>query len=235
MLSTLEANYCIQVLTTNLSEKSAVIGEARGSEFNQYQDVRVESRGRYLVFRVGDYKRYSDARRDVNAIKSFRRDAYVRKCDFIKSKALYIKNESQPEDNSFLSQRVATPQTVAPVRVRRREVPQKVSKPVQKRVSSKKEELKYDTTKYSDSLWGDCKKCFVPVYEEESEGAYADEAPQMTHTQKSVQKKRAKTKKDDTFWSNEIVVEESQPKVYKKKSKKKKVKNKFNIDEQFLP
>ena len=223
---TLEANYCIQVFTVNSSERNTILNEAKHDKYEPFNDVRVENRGRYLVFRIGDYSRYGDASRDIKDIRKINRDAYVRKCDFVKEKAIYIKDEERQE--------------ATPPRYKRQSLPQKrtvkvKAKAVQKKTYKKKEELKYTTN--SDSLWGDCKKCFVPIYEEESDIEYdvlkQKPTPRKTRKTSDEIEVKVQTKKptQESFWSDDIVVEESAPRVRPKP----KTRNKFNIDEQFLP
>lgn len=91
----LEANYCIQVLTANENEENFITKKASNRNYSEFNDVRVERRGHHLVFRIGDYKRYKDAKKDLLRIQKMASDAYVRKCDFVKEKAIFIANETQ--------------------------------------------------------------------------------------------------------------------------------------------
>lgn len=221
----IEANYCVQVLTANSSERNSILNEAKSDKYDSFDAVRIENRGRYLVFRIGDYSRYRDASRDIAEIKKINRDAYVRKCDFVREKAIYIKDENTQASQPYYKRQVASPKRE--LRAEPKAVPKKVYK--------KKEELKYTTT--SDSLWGDCKKCFVPIYEEESEIEYdiLKKKPTPKKVKKVDEEIEVKVYKSqptkESFWSDEIVVEESVPKIVPKS----KTRNKFNIDEQFLP
>lgn len=229
----LEANYCIQVLTTNESEKNSVISKASSEEYNKFNAVRVESRGRYLVFRIGDYSRYRDATQDIYELRKINKDAYIRKCDFVKEKALYIKDDLQEREE------IPSYYQTKPRAVQKTVKTQHHTQAQVKKLYKKKKELKYETVKTSDTLWGECKKCFVPVYEEESEEDYPElqsqEKPKHTVTKqkKSVIVRKEKPHTKDTFWSDETTVQESAPmKIEKPRPKPK---NKFNIDEQFLP
>lgn len=232
----LEANYCVQVLTANESERSSIVKRASSPDFAQFNDVRVESRGHYLVFRIGDYESYKDASRDISLIKEITSDAYVRKCDFVREKAVFIANESDAEVQESYYQREKV-QRESVVKSKPRVV--KVKK-APKREYKQKEELTYSYSDEKNSLWGDCKKCFIPVYEEEEEEIeYNLESPKVsTPTVKRERVKKVKVRvnkpelQEESFWAEDIpLVEESTPKV----KSVKKSRNKFNIDEQFLP
>jgi len=90
----LEANYCIQVKSTFPSEKDLLIREIKSDKYNIFSDVRIESRKPYLVFRIGNYKKYKDALNDIFKIRSLHNDAFIRKCDLLQDNILYIKNET---------------------------------------------------------------------------------------------------------------------------------------------
>ena len=70
-LSSLEANYCVQVATSNKSERNYILNEANNHVYNQFNDLRVEPRGDYYVLRIGDYEQYSDAQHNFDKIKRF--------------------------------------------------------------------------------------------------------------------------------------------------------------------
>lgn len=247
---TLEANYCIQVLTTNASDKNSIIREASNKYYNQFNDVRVESRGNYLVFRIGDYSQYNDARSDINAIRRFKKDAYVRKCDFIREQSIFIQNDRQDIQRTRVQERY-TPQPVQqrynpqPVQqryvpqsnVQERYAPQAITKqkvPTKKYI--KKEELTYEYINRDDSLWEDCKKCFVPVYKEEEDDTAYEPVKQKRVVQQRVPKKQEievrvqeSAPTQESFWAEESVKPKERY-IHKKTNT-----NKFNIDEQFLP
>lgn len=215
----LEANYCIQVLTANESERNSIIKKASSRNYAEFNDVRVESRGRYLVFRIGDYKRYKDARKDIIRIQEIASDAYVRKCDFVKEKAVFIANETQEEPFYQEPKQYRAPKN----RVRKPKVQN-----IQKKEYKKREELVPTYSGQENSLWGDCKKCFIPVYEEE-EDMYGlndiQEEPKKIQVKKTIPKQ-------ESFWAEDIpVVKTSTPTPKRRNS----TKNKFNIDERFLP
>jgi len=221
----LEAKYCIQVLTSNESEKGSIIAEAKNGNYNQFDDVRVEPRGRYLVLRVGDYKRYSDAKDDIRKIKRVQKGAYVRKCDFEQDNAIYMHNISQREGFYEQSQEVYTP----PVKTYEKRVSRKVkSVPAQKK---KKKELTYNYQSNDKSLWGECKKCFVPVYEEEDDSTYVEVQPKQ-RVSKSEYKKRKESENIEVKIPEKRVAKDS---FWENKKSSKKVKNRYDIDEKFLP
>ena len=93
----LEANYCIQVLTSNASKKNLnlLMNEAKSNKYNGFDTIRVESRGNYLTFRLGEYKDYKETFKDIFLVQKFHKDAYVRKCELLKEKVLYMKNDRQ--------------------------------------------------------------------------------------------------------------------------------------------
>jgi len=107
----LEANYCIQVLSTTKDGKDAIVGEASSSKYLNFEDVRVEKRGNYLVFRIGDYSTYSGAESDLKRVKNISKKAFVRKCDFIKSKSVYIQKN---HNNKRLKYKVKAPKKYTP-------------------------------------------------------------------------------------------------------------------------
>lgn len=220
----LEANYCIQVLTTNKSELNFVVNEAKSTKYNSFDSVRVESRGNYLVFRIGDYFRYGDARDDIADIRRIKKGAYIRKCDFSREKSLYVKNEIKQKEitNEIVYQE--------PILKKR-----KVVRKIPKKRYAKKEELTYSYKDSSSSLWGDCKKCFIPVYEEEEENTRYEEDARAV-------KKRVEQKREirmeiedpiptkESFWAKD-----THSQVKRENRIRNKKRNKFNIDEQFLP
>ena len=226
----LEANYCVQVLSADSSERNSIVEEAKSNKYSKFDSVRVESRGRYLVLRVGDYRRYKDAKSDIRALRRINREAYLRRCDFDEDKALYVRNGvSSRRDDYYEQERVP---------VERRYV-QKVEKKkkVPKKRYVKKEELTYSTS--NKSLWGSCKKCFIPVYEDESEDdtVYVEKpqivkrkAPYAQEHKEIEVRIQENTPVEDSFWIEEKTAQKMQ---YNKKYTKSV--NKFDIDEQFLP
>lgn len=227
----LEANYCIQVSTANESDRNTIINKARSEQYNKFNAVRVESRGRYLVFRIGDYLNYNDAQEDIYKLREINKEAYIRKCDFLKEKALYVKDDFD-KDEETPSYYNNEPEPIHKV-----VEPPRSSRPQVKEVYKKKKELTYTKVTNSDALWGDCKKCFVPVYEDDSEDDSPELPPKKYLENKPAKPKnvvvhiKEKTPPKDTFWRDETTKQESAP----IKIQKPKPKNKFNIDEKFLP
>jgi len=227
--ASLEANYCVQVVSADSSERNSIIDEAKSTKYNKFDKVRVESRGHYLVLRVGDYARYQDAKNDIRALRRINREAYLRRCDFDEDKAIYVKNAPMPRDEYYEEE--SAPQE--------RKYIQRVEKKkkVPKKRYVKKEELKYSSS--NKSLWGSCKKCFIPVYEDESENdtAYTEE-PQVVKVKPKYVKQHDEIEvrvketapAEDSFWVEEKPTQKS---VYKSRHTKRV--NKFGIDEQFLP
>ncbi len=215
----LEANYCIQVLTTNSSEQDSVVNIAASSSYNQFSDIRVETRGRYLVFRVGEYASYNEATQDVREIKKINKDAYIRKCDFEKDKAIYIKNEKL--DNSHSE------------RVFKKEL--KNTKPVyttpvkHKRSFKEKRELNYSQVA-EQNLWKDCQKCFIPMYEEENfqEIEVTPKKVIRVKENREIEVRMKNPVKEESFWAEDIT-ENDDALVRKSRT------NKYDINEQFLP
>jgi len=220
----LEAKYCIQVLTSNVSERNAIVGEARSGNYTQFEDVRVETRGRYLVFRIGDYKKYSDARDDIREVKRVQKSAYVRKCDFNQDKAIYVQNMSQRDEFYEQPKEVYTP----PKKTYVKRAPKKVKAPVVHK--KKKRELTYTYQANDKSLWGDCKKCFIPVYEEEDDSTYVEVQPKQRVAEVEYVEKR--NKKIEVKVPKKRVTKAS---FWEEEKPRKKVKNRYDIDEEFLP
>lgn len=234
----LEANYCVQVMSADSSERNSIVDEAKSDKYSNFDNVRVESRGRYLVLRVGDYKRYKDAKSDVRDLRRINREAYLRKCDFFQDQALFLRDKPQKRQDYYAEE-------VAPVeRTYVKKTPKK--KKVLKKRYVKKEELTYSQS--NKSLWGSCKKCFIPVYEEE--GGVDDEVADVVQEERPVQVKskytqrndeievrvKEKVPSEDSFWIEEKTLT---PKNYTKKYDSRKSypsdNNKFDINEQFLP
>jgi len=91
----LEANYCIQVMSATKDGKNVIVRKAASSKYSPFDDIRVEKRGSYLVFRIGDYRNYQDAKDDLLRIHNISRDAFIRKCDFVRSSAVYIRESTK--------------------------------------------------------------------------------------------------------------------------------------------
>ncbi len=244
----LQANYCIQVITTDTSMENFIIKRASSEEYSPFSDVRVERIGNYLVLRIGDYKSYRHASSVARQVQKTEPGAYVRKCNFTRANALYLHNNSQDDNNYYRNnnyrnnneqrQKYTTPSypsynkpepniNIIERRNTRRSTRRNIDTNRQNRYKKDKEELSYKHIDRDNSLWNDCKKCFIPVYEEEDDTQ-----------QKQPKQQRRQQVKTDTFWEEDIpdLHEDTiQQQTTPPKQKRKKPRNKFNIDEQFLP
>jgi len=247
-LSSLEANYCVQVATSNKSERNYILNEANNHVYNQFNDLRVEPRGDYYVLRIGDYEQYSDAQHNFDKIKRLDRDAYIRKCDFLKEQAIFIKNESK-------SQKVQEGNTRADyddklledtTKHYRNASQDKVSSTKNNR-SYKREDSHYESNADANSLWNDCKKCFVPLHTDEDEYTNKNnnqvEQEERIEPRKSVNttqrvKQRVEQKKvvqksenidEEIFWRDEIGVDEYRTSDTQQKREKKINDNEENL------
>ncbi|MBU1657631.1 hypothetical protein KKG72_01085 [bacterium] len=228
----LEADYCIQVSSMDESERNLILNEAKSEKYNQFSNIRVEGRGRYLVLRVGDYLNYSDAGADLAFVRKSVRDAFIRKCDFINEKTIYTRNTKinnnaykevvQPIYND-VSRQEASNQTY-------RDVSQEEEK-TQDKQYIKKRELSYTSQSVEKTLWEDCKKCFIPIYEEDDRQDVEKEPIKVVQNQAEIDNEievrvHEKQPEKNSFWAEEIA---------KSKSNNTDKQNKFNINEQFLP
>ena len=74
-------SYCIQlksmvnVNTDNLSDSTKSVVE-------NFDKARIEKRGKYYVFRVGEYSSSIEASKDFKNLNKTFKDAYVRRCDY---------------------------------------------------------------------------------------------------------------------------------------------------------
>ena len=236
----LQANYCIQVLTVDPNELHSIIAKASSRNYADFNDVRVESRGRYLVFRIGDYKRYQDARDDIARVRETARNAYIRKCDFIREQAVFIANNRQeapyyePSRQKAPHQEALTQYEQPRSRVRKPIVQNIQKKEKQRRGYKQREEL-ISPYRRDNSLWNDCKKCFVPVYGDEEDTDDVQSSDNMQQKPRKIQVKKHKPKqvsKQEPFWAEDVPVAKTPTPKPKRKNR---TKNKFHIDEQFLP
>jgi hypothetical protein len=95
----LEANYCVQVLSTPADTKDFIVNEAKSISYEPFSNVRVEQRGSYYVLRVGDYKRYQDGQKDAYKIRRFKRDAFLRRCTLDPEKVIYSRDQRSFKEN----------------------------------------------------------------------------------------------------------------------------------------
>ncbi len=110
----LEANYCIQVLTSKISEKNLnlLVEEANSDKYDGFGALRIESRQNYLAFRLGEYEDYKESLKDIVPIQKIHKNAYIRKCDFPNEKMLYMKDDRPIIEKSKLPILVKKPTKV---------------------------------------------------------------------------------------------------------------------------
>ncbi|MEA1918417.1 MAG: hypothetical protein U9N52_01150 [Campylobacterota bacterium] len=180
------ANQCIQVLTLDRFEPNRIPYKI-ASILQTFDDARVERRGSYLVLRVGDYATTSQALTQIDAVRAFYHDAYIRRCDIEPSKIIYPKSQ----DTSFREPMIPVTQAKA---IQQNDTPSKII-PIEKIVPQSTVHPQQNSL---NTLWQDCQKCFAPIYLEE------EEEPQIR--KKSIQEKaqpapiQPQQKSDNTFW-----------------------------------
>ncbi len=184
------ANYCIQAVTLDRFDENKISSRLSSILLN-FEDARIEERGSYLVLRVGDFNSYSQALADIQSVKRYYSDAYIRKCDFDTSRIIYPDNSTPVEKKSYTH--VKNPPSI-------RRAPKQ--KPIKRRAYK---QPKPQETYYSDTLWQDCQKCFAPIYLEEEESEPENHVTQevkKTKKPKVITKKKHQTtpKTDDDFW-----------------------------------
>ena len=84
------SNYCIQVTTIYDFNKYDIPRDIKNI-LDNFDKARIDKRNGRLVLRVGDYREYNDGIDDLDRIQEIYYDAYLRKCDYIKSKVIYEK------------------------------------------------------------------------------------------------------------------------------------------------
>jgi len=148
----LHAQHCIQVISGRDFEKNKLINEAKSLRGLQFPSVRVESRGKYLVLRFGQYTSYNSALHDLAVTKKIYHDAYIRRCEIQNDKLVFSPH---------------TFKKTKPVR-RKPKVQMEIHKKIEKKYTYK-HELNYSSKQEESSLWNDCQKCFSPMYQDEEE------------------------------------------------------------------
>jgi hypothetical protein len=93
-------------MSTTVNNKNEIVKQALNSRYMSFNNVRVEKRGNYLVFRIGDYRSYNQAKYDLQEINHITKNAYIRKCDFLQDSAIYIQ-----DTNSSLKHKNTIPVT----------------------------------------------------------------------------------------------------------------------------
>jgi hypothetical protein len=148
----LHAQHCIQVISGRDFEKNNLINEAKFLQDLQFSSVRIESRGKYLVLRFGQYTNYNSALHDLAITKKTYHDAYIRRCEIQNDKLVF---PLQALKKASVTKQEPNVRSV-------------VQKNVEKKYSYK-HELNYNTQQRETSLWSDCQKCFSPMYQDEEE------------------------------------------------------------------
>lgn len=179
----LEANYCVQVLSTPADTKDFIVNEAKSISYEPFSNVRVEQRGSYYVLRVGDYKRYQDGQKDAYKIRRFKRDAFLRRCTLDPEKVIYSRDQ-----RSFKENIIQDIQEDITFEEPMQEEPIEKSTPSKKPIVHYKKatELRYPQESKQTTVWEECKRCFAPVYEDEDaeDSAYEEKYQQKAYTQK---------------------------------------------------
>jgi len=103
-ITTLEAKYCIQVLSVDSKLSNVAIKEAQKDLYKNYNDVRVEERSPYSVLRVGNYNRYKDAVKKIVHIRKIHNDAYIRECKLDYDKIIYSLNLQPKRDENLTAE-----------------------------------------------------------------------------------------------------------------------------------
>jgi len=175
------SNYCIQVAEVyHFNEYN--IPSRMQSVIEDFDKARIDKRGRHYILRVGDYRSYSKAKKILRKIKARRfRDAFVRRCDYIKSKIAYpkIEQEENYQENSFTPIAeipVIKPPKKQPLPVREKTIvtPVEEKNPIQRDpfadfedTTPKGSEYK-GAQKYSYDFWKECKRCYAPLEDEKN-------------------------------------------------------------------
>ena len=150
-----KSNYCIQVAEIYRFDENNIAPYIQ-RVIDNFDKARIDKRGKHLILRVGDYKKYSSALKDLKKVKSHRfRDAFIRRCDYIESKIVYpkIKEDKIIEENTIEEPLVEEKPKLVPKE-------QKVLENINIKDSKKIKKYGYD-------FWQECKKCFAPMENEE--------------------------------------------------------------------
>ncbi len=251
----LEANYCVQVSTADRGGQDFIVSEAKSINYDKFANVRVEQRGNYFVFRVGDFQSYEEAQVYNKEIKNFAKGSYVRKCDLEKDKVVFSKNDEN-SDSSLRDERENFSADEYNVKKNSSEVysnkkpentynrnnevseksnyqeERKETPVVVKKKYIDKSELVYSSKNNEKSLWDECKKCFAPMYEEEKEYEYekpVTSKPQEHSIQRSQEievRVQEKQPTQKSFWTEDT--QENKKSHFNTKSK-------YNINDEYLP
>jgi len=163
------ANQCIQALTLDRFEPNRIPYKV-ASILQNFDHARIERRGSYLVLRVGDYATTSQALTEIDAIRAFYHDAYIRRCDIENSKIIYPKTEETYFTKSIIP----------------------TTRPKERKQTAQPAQSNANT------LWHDCQKCFAPLYLEEEEEPQIQKKHIQKTAQPAPSQPQEKS--DDTFW-----------------------------------
>ena len=186
LVSSLSArsNYCIQVAEIYSFDENHIDPTVERI-INNFDKARIDRRGRHLILRVGDYKGYSEALRDLSKLKTPKfPDAFIRRCDYIESKIVYpkhnkkreqykveeIKQDDQLDFKEFpeiKEEKVEINTNKPEPKLEPKEEVIEVYETPKKPKESK--EYKYNKNgNYSYDFWQECKKCYAPLEDEQN-------------------------------------------------------------------
>jgi len=175
------SNYCIQVAEVYHFDEYNIPSRMQ-SVIEDFDKARIDKRGRHYILRVGDYKSYSKAKKVLRKIKARRfRDAFVRRCDYIKSKIAYpkIDQEENYKESSYTPVKQALVQK-APKKQPLPIIEKPIEKSVEGEISGQKDPFAaFEDTqtngyeykgeqKYSYDFWKECKRCYAPLEDEKN-------------------------------------------------------------------
>ena len=172
------AEHCIQVTGVNRFNPEH-IKPAYAEIFENFDKARIDKRGRRLVLRVGSYKNASSAKRDLRKIRRRYRSAFIRRCDYDASTAIYPVFEDKVEE--MPRKKVAEVEIVDNLEdelvmdIPQEDVVEMIDEPVEEIASvpaqSKEPAKPFKYTKqkkYNYEFWQECQKCFAPISNEAS-------------------------------------------------------------------
>ncbi|MEA3228480.1 MAG: hypothetical protein U9P38_05330, partial [Campylobacterota bacterium] len=228
-----DSKFCIQVTQADDFNKNN-IKPAVARILKKFDKARIDMRSGRLVLRVGNYNRYAHALKDLKDIQESYFDAYIRRCDYIRSKVIYPKSSKRDIQPRKLQSQIKkvqrqTSPTPKPKSKRRLVVingrVQIVddSKPVgsqpykrqsfqEKKIAPKaKESFIYNKqNRYNSDLHQDCNRCYAtsssqPKKNTTHTDATHQERRDLLYPQKEIAKKSEKKEKS---WLPEIFQKE---------------------------
>lgn len=195
------AEHCIQVTSVNRFNPEH-INPRYMDIFDNFDKARIDKRGRRLVLRVGAYPNASSARRDLRRIRREFRGAFIRRCDYDPTKAVYPVFEDRVEEKPMAKKQVQPEEEQPNINIPNKAVVNDVKDEVVMDVAQNdieevdNEPLASDQTdvtvdqkpieqapqkpfkykkqkKYNYQFWNECQKCFAPISNEAS-GNYVE-------------------------------------------------------------